>query len=214
MTQPAGHALVDQWTGRHASALQAALRLSRDEMASELGVAKRTIANWHDRPELVIRAELQRALDTAYERASEAAKIRFARQLSAGDKADFEEAGSTVKLAVAISVVMNDDEVLVVCRRDPDPSGITWQFPAGIIKPGAPHHDHLAPARRGPRRSRSAAATKPPGCLATRRGPTPRRPARSCATRTEPSVRRSTAAPARRSGSRRHWSVASWAGRP
>jgi 8-oxo-dGTP diphosphatase len=114
MTQPAGHALVDQWTGRHASALQAALRLSRDEMASELGVAKRTIANWHDRPELVIRAELQRALDTAYERASEAAKIRFARQLSAGDKADFEEAGSTVKLAVAISVVMNDDEVLVV----------------------------------------------------------------------------------------------------
>jgi 8-oxo-dGTP pyrophosphatase MutT (NUDIX family) len=23
-----------------------------------------------------------------------------------------------------------------VCRRDPDPSGITWQFPAGIVKPG------------------------------------------------------------------------------
>lgn len=27
--------------------------------------------------------------------------------------------------------------MLLVCRREVDPSGITWQFPAGIIKPGA-----------------------------------------------------------------------------
>ena len=137
MTQPAGHALFDRWTGRHASALQAALRMSQDEMAAQLGVAKRTIANWHERPDIAIRAELQRALDTAYERAPDAAKIRFARQLSASDSAEIEAAGSAVKLAVAIAVVVNDAEVLIVCRRDVEPSGITWQFPAGIIKPGA-----------------------------------------------------------------------------
>ncbi len=57
--------------------------MSQDEMAAQLGVAKRTIANWHERPDIAIRAELQRALDTAYERAPDAAKIRFARQLSA-----------------------------------------------------------------------------------------------------------------------------------
>lgn len=106
-------------------------------MAALLGVAKRTIASWHERPDVVIRPELQRALDTAYERAPEAAKIRFARQLSADAAADIEATGKAVTLAVAIAVVVTDDEVLIVCRRDADPSGITWQFPAGIIKPGA-----------------------------------------------------------------------------
>ena len=131
MTQPAGHALFAQWTSRHATPLQAALRMSPDEMAALLGVAKRTIASWHERPDIAIRPELQRALDTAYERAPEPAKLRFARQLSAEDTAT---AGDV--FAVAIAIVVKDDEVLIVCRRDADPSGITWQFPAGIIKPG------------------------------------------------------------------------------
>ena len=38
---------------------------------------------------------------------------------------------------MAIAVVVNDAEALIVCRRDQDPSGITWQFPAGIVKPGS-----------------------------------------------------------------------------
>jgi 8-oxo-dGTP diphosphatase len=33
--------------------------------------------------------------------------------------------------------VVNDQEVLLVCRRADDPEGISWQFPAGVIKPGA-----------------------------------------------------------------------------
>ena len=140
MTQPAGHALFDRWTGRHASALQAALRMSQDEMAALLGVAKRTIASWHERPDVVIRPELQRALDTAYERAPEAAKLRFARQLSANESADIEAAGKSVALTVAIAVVLTKPEVLIVCRRSIEPSGITWQFPAGIVKPGASAH--------------------------------------------------------------------------
>jgi len=111
--------------------------MSQDELAAVLGVAKRTIASWRERPDATIRPELQRALDTAYERAPEAAKIRFARQLSADDAAAVKAAGGAVPLLVAIAVVVTDTEVLVVCRRDPDPSGITWQFPAGIVKPGS-----------------------------------------------------------------------------
>jgi 8-oxo-dGTP pyrophosphatase MutT (NUDIX family) len=110
--------------------------MSQDEMAALIGVAKRTIASWSERPEIVIRPELQRALDTTYGRADEPAKLRFARQLKADDDADALAAGNTVALTVAIAVVVNDGELLLVCRRD-DKSGITWQFPAGMVKPEA-----------------------------------------------------------------------------
>ena len=137
MSQPARDNVIDQWTGRHATALQAALRMSQDEMAALIGVAKRTIAAWHERPDVRIRPELQRALDTAYERAGEPVKVRFARQLKADDQADIDAAPAGVALTVAIAVVTNDTNILLVCRRQDDPSGITWQFPAGIVKPGA-----------------------------------------------------------------------------
>jgi 8-oxo-dGTP diphosphatase len=137
VSQPARQTVIDQWTGLHATALQAALRMSQDEMAALVGVAKRTIASWSERPEIIIRPELQRALDTAYSRADEQAKLRFARQLKADDDAAVAADGNVVALAVAIAIVLNDSQVLLVCRRDADPSGITWQFPAGIVKPGA-----------------------------------------------------------------------------
>ena len=110
--------------------------MSQDELAALIGVSKRTIASWAERPEIVIRPELQRALDTAYERAGEPVKLRFVRQLKADDDAEAAEAGSVVALTVAIAVVVNDEEVLLVCRRDVEP-GLDWQFPAGIVKPGA-----------------------------------------------------------------------------
>jgi len=135
VSQPARDTVIDQWTGRHATALQAAMRMSQDEMAALIGVSKRTIAAWSTQPDIVIRPELQRALDTAYERAGEPVKLRFARQLKAED--DAEAASSAVALTVAIAVVVHDDEVLLVCRRDPEPGGIEWQSPAGIVKPGA-----------------------------------------------------------------------------
>jgi 8-oxo-dGTP pyrophosphatase MutT (NUDIX family) len=44
-------------------------------------------------------------------------------------------------LIVAVAVVTREAEVLVVCRRSTEESGITWQFPAGMVKPGAhPHY--------------------------------------------------------------------------
>ncbi|MGH3751819.1 MAG: NUDIX hydrolase [Pseudonocardiaceae bacterium] len=39
-------------------------------------------------------------------------------------------------MRVAIAVVVKDSEVLVVCRRGDDGGGISWQFPAGMVKPG------------------------------------------------------------------------------
>src|SRR5688572_9969034 len=108
MSQPARNTVIDQWTGRHAIALQAALRMSQDEMAALIGVAKRTIASWSERPDIVIRPELQRALDTAYERTGEPVKLRFARQLKAEDDAEAAAAGSAVALTVAIAIVVKD----------------------------------------------------------------------------------------------------------
>ncbi|WP_433051157.1 NUDIX domain-containing protein [Dactylosporangium sp. CS-033363] len=137
MSQPARDTVIDQWTGRHACALQAALRMSQDEMADRLGAAKRTIASWHGAPDVRIRPELQRALDTMYEQAPESVKVRFARQLRAEDRADVDAAPAGVTLAIAIAVVTNGTDVLLVCRRENDPNAITWGFPAGVVKPEA-----------------------------------------------------------------------------
>ncbi|GIE87888.1 NUDIX hydrolase [Actinoplanes regularis] len=129
--------VVDQWTGQHACALQAALRETQDEFAARLGVGRRTVAMWHERPDVVLQAAAQRELDKNLERLSESAQIRFARQLRKDDRAEAAEHKGSVALKVAIAVVIRADDVLVVCRRDMDSSGITWQFPAGIVKPGA-----------------------------------------------------------------------------
>ncbi|WP_216213765.1 NUDIX hydrolase [Amycolatopsis aidingensis] len=40
-------------------------------------------------------------------------------------------------LRVAVAIVTKSSEVLVVCRRGHEGNGITWQFPAGLVKPGA-----------------------------------------------------------------------------
>ena len=46
-------------------------------------------------------------------------------------------AGTTLQpLRVAVAVVVRDSDVLIVCRRADDANGISWQFPAGVVKPG------------------------------------------------------------------------------
>ncbi|WP_410605012.1 NUDIX hydrolase [Amycolatopsis sp. lyj-90] len=108
--------------------------MSNEAFADHLGVAVRTVAGWHSKPDVTPRSEMQDALDTALERASDRAKARFA-QLVVPPVAT--EADSAQALRVAIAVVVNDsDEVLIVCRRGEDGAGISWQFPAGMVKPG------------------------------------------------------------------------------
>lgn len=123
------------WTGRRACALQSALRLSNDGFASHLGVAARTVAAWHKKPSLVPRPEIQQALDTALEQASDAVRGRFA-QL-ANEHSQTPTASEAQAFRVAIAVVVNESDVLIVCRRGEDEAGISWQFPAGVVKPGA-----------------------------------------------------------------------------
>lgn len=131
--------VVDEWTGAAATALQAASRFTQEEFATTLGIARRTVAAWHAKPEVVLSTEFQRLLDTVYERSSEPVKIRFARRLKADDATQIGDAGggSAAQLSVAIAVVRRGSEVLLVCRRDSDTSGLSWQFPAGVVKPGA-----------------------------------------------------------------------------
>lgn len=119
----------EQWTGRTAHRLQDAFQMTQEEFASHLGVAVRTVAAWRASPALVPQNETQRILDTAYERAGEAVRKRFIHlsSLAAGP-------AQAQALRVAIAVVMRDADVLLVCRQDG--TDITWQFPAGIVKPG------------------------------------------------------------------------------
>jgi 8-oxo-dGTP diphosphatase len=127
--------VVDEWTARLACHLQAALRQTNESFAQRLGVAVRTVAAWHDKLELVPRADVQQILDTALEQASPSALERFARLLEA-DGIPAQRPGVQA-LQVAIAVVVCDAQVLLVCRRSDDPAALTWQFPAGVIKPGA-----------------------------------------------------------------------------
>ncbi|MFH0244432.1 hypothetical protein ACGRHY_18910 [Streptomyces sp. HK10] len=96
--------LVLQWTGRHAAALQRALRMSNERFAEHLGVAVRTVAGWRARPDIVPRGELQDVLDTALEQAPEASRQRFALLLEAAPAPAAEppaEGGGVVPALVA-----------------------------------------------------------------------------------------------------------------
>jgi len=73
--------VIDKWTGLEACRLQACLRMTNEGFANHLGVAVRTIAAWHDRPEITPRLEIQQALDSVLARLKPPELERFA-QLS------------------------------------------------------------------------------------------------------------------------------------
>ncbi|MDT0411017.1 MULTISPECIES: NUDIX hydrolase [Streptomyces] len=128
--------VIERWTGGHACMLQSALRLGNEQFAAHLGIAVRTVATWHADPSVIPRREMQQLLDTVYEQAPPGARQRFALLLAKGQAQDGSTASGAQALRVGIAVVLRETDVLLVCRRDGDASGITWQFPAGVIKPG------------------------------------------------------------------------------
>ena len=73
--------VIDQWTGRHARALQAAMRLTNEAFAEHLGVSPRTVAKWRERPEMIPSPQLQEALDTSLKLAAADTKLRFTSNL-------------------------------------------------------------------------------------------------------------------------------------
>lgn len=120
--------VVGRWTGGRAVALQKALRLTNEGFAGELGIAVRTVASWHHDAGVSPREEFQQLLDVAFERAPEPVRGRYEVLLAAS-------AADVQALRVAVAVVVHDGRVLLVCRRGDD--AISWQFPAGMIKPGS-----------------------------------------------------------------------------
>jgi len=121
---------VATWTGRTACLLQQAMRMTNEEFGDHLGLSDRTISRWHSSPAMTHRPEVQQILDLAYEKAGEAVHRRFA--LLMRPPAPRMEAQA---LRVAIAIVLRGDDVLLVCRRGD--GELRWQFPAGMVKPGA-----------------------------------------------------------------------------
>lgn len=119
--------IIETWSGLQACRLQAALRMTNEEFAEHLGVGVRTVAAWHQKSAIVPRPEIQQALDTAHERAGEVVQRRFTLLSRPPTQVQ--------ALRVAIAVVVRGAEVLLVCRRGDD--SLSWQFPAGVVKPGA-----------------------------------------------------------------------------
>ncbi|MET8364706.1 hypothetical protein AB0J68_17030 [Micromonospora sp. NPDC049580] len=70
-------ARVDQWTGRLACVLQAAAGMTNEGFAAWLGIAVRTVAYWHSRPETVPGSANQELLDAAVGRLSDSVRSRF-----------------------------------------------------------------------------------------------------------------------------------------
>lgn len=104
--------------------------MTNEGFAEHLGISPRTITRWHSAPEMTHRTEVQQILDLAYERAGEAVRHRFS--LLIRPPAEIAQAQA---LRVAIAVVLRGDDVLLVCRRGE--GSLRWQFPAGMVKPGA-----------------------------------------------------------------------------
>lgn len=66
-------AIVRVWTGREATVLRQALRLSIRDFAARFGVGARTVSNWAARQDHITpRPELQAVLDAALDQASTA----------------------------------------------------------------------------------------------------------------------------------------------
>jgi 8-oxo-dGTP diphosphatase len=129
--------VIDVWTGRRACVLQSALRLTREAFADRLGISPRTVATWHSDPDVIPRSEMQQLLDSVFESAPATVRQRFVLLVAGSSSRSTETPGAQAQvLRVAIAVVVHDEDVLLVCRRGDDASGITWQFPAGVIKPG------------------------------------------------------------------------------
>ncbi|WP_442803633.1 NUDIX domain-containing protein [Streptomyces pseudogriseolus] len=106
------------------------MRMTNEAFAERLGISPRTVSRWHSSPGMVHRTEVQQILDTAYDQSGEAVQRRFALLLR--PPAPRMEAQA---LRVAIAVVLRGEDVLLVCRRGD--GELRWQFPAGMVKPGA-----------------------------------------------------------------------------
>jgi hypothetical protein len=110
------------WTGRDACALQSALRMSNQEFAARLGIGLRTVADWHEKPDMRPRPNMQRILDTALAQAPAAARERFAALAGESSRAD--------------SATASEDGGAADAGHRPTPRPVTVGINQGIVSTG------------------------------------------------------------------------------
>jgi 8-oxo-dGTP diphosphatase len=121
--------VVEAWDGNLAKELQKAFRETQEQFAQRLGVSVRTVGKWHAAPNDELSKHAQQILDVALARAEETVQRRFGLFTQAPAQPPQAQA-----FRVAVAVVVRGREVLLVCRRGDD--SLSWQFPAGTVKPG------------------------------------------------------------------------------
>jgi len=95
-------------------------RFTQEELAEKVGVAPSTYRGWEE----------------GYHRPRPFNVRALCKQLGVEeDELAYDRFPGAEVFKVAIAVVTNGPQVLLVCRRD-RANGISWQFPAGIVKPG------------------------------------------------------------------------------
>ncbi|MEE6260182.1 hypothetical protein [Plantactinospora sonchi] len=85
---------VERWTGGLACALQASANMTNERFAAWLGIAVRTVAYWHSRPDTVPGQANQDVLTAALKRLSETAQTRFRATISQSAQTPGTTAGS------------------------------------------------------------------------------------------------------------------------
>lgn len=103
--------------------------MTQEEFAEYVEVSVRTVGKWHSNHDGRPRSDVQRLLDAAYKKADGSDRHRF--RLLAQPPAAAQQAQA---FRVAVAVVTRGPDVLLVCRRGDD--SLSWQFPAGTVKPG------------------------------------------------------------------------------
>lgn len=95
-------------------------RFTQEELAEKVGVAPSTYRGWEE----------------GYHRPRPFNVRGLCKELGVEEhELAYDHFTDAQVLKVAIAVVTNGPQVLLVCRRDAS-NGISWQFPAGIVKPG------------------------------------------------------------------------------
>ena len=118
-------ALADYEFGRFFKIVRADLRLTQEQFGHLVGLAQSRVCKIENGVRL-----------RDIESVARVASVLDTPPSLLGFAADERVAARGHWLVVAIAVVLTDSDVLMVRRRESDPSGIAWQFPAGIVKPG------------------------------------------------------------------------------
>jgi hypothetical protein len=113
--------MVTGWTGRDACALQSALRMSNQAFAAHLRIGLRTVADWHEKPEMRPRPAMQQFLDAALAQAPAADRERFA--ALAGQSARAGSAGE-------------DGAAAADAENRLDPRSVSVGVTAGVVSTG------------------------------------------------------------------------------